>query len=143
MVTVLSLTEGLYLADLVKEEPLDRNITRGLGTISSAAAAVIPRFMVLGTITSSGKYLPYNPGASDGTQNASAVLLIGGGGLGLAPGSADARSADVLNCVLLARGPCVIDPTKLQWGSGVTTTNQKNAALAALLALGIVNLPGA
>lgn len=125
-------SEQNYVGDLVKVEP-ERQISRGLGTISSAAAAVVPRFQVLGQITASGKYLPVAPAANDGTQVASAILLSGGGGSGLAVGSADARSADVLNCTLLL-GLAGVDTAFLQWTAGMTT-NQKNAALAQLAAL--------
>jgi hypothetical protein len=60
-------TEKNYQADLIREEPF-RQISRKLGIISSAAAGIVTHFTVLGKITASGKYLPYNPGAGDGTQ---------------------------------------------------------------------------
>src|SRR6266851_2414703 len=133
--------EPNYLADLVKVEP-EQQISRALSTISSAAAAVVPRFTVLGIVTASGKYLPYNPAAADGTQIAAAILLNGGGGSGLPVGSANAAAADVPNCVLL-RGLAAIDTAFLQWGAGVTTQAQKNTAYAALAQANLVAIPPA
>jgi hypothetical protein len=115
-----TLTEGKYFADLIKEEPF-RQISRQLGTISSAAAGVVSKFTVLGQVTASGKYLPYNPAAGDGTQTAAAILLQ----------DADATLADVPNVVLLT-GLAVISTAFLVWGAGVTTQAQKNAAYASL-----------
>ena len=129
-------TEQNYQADLVKEEPF-RQISRTLGTISSAAAGVVKRGTVLGKVTASGKYLPYNPAAADGTQIASAILLHGPLG-----GDADATLADVTNAVLL-QALAVVDTAFLVWGAGVTTQTQKNTAYAALFATLIVNAPPA
>jgi hypothetical protein len=127
-------TERSYSADLIKEEPF-RQISRSLGTISSAAAAMVPKFTVLGIITASGKYLPYNPAANDGTQVAAAILIAGNPAVGAPtnPGDADASAADVPNCVLL---DClaVVDSAFLVWGAGVTTQAHKNAAYAAFAA---------
>jgi hypothetical protein len=129
-----TLTEFKYVADLVKEEPF-KQVSRILGTISSAAAGIVSRFTVLGIVTASGKYLPYNPGASDGTQTAAAILIGASGGPN--GGDADATSADVTNAVLLGAGPAVVDTAFLIWGAGVTTQAQKNAAYASLYARGI------
>ena len=129
-------TEQNYVADLVKEEPF-RQISRTLGIISSAAAGVVKKFTVLGKVTASGKYLPYNPAAADGTQIASAILLHGPLGT-----DADATLADVTNAVLL-QALAVIDTAFLVWGAGVTTQTQKNTAYAALFAALIVTAPPA
>jgi hypothetical protein len=74
----------------------------------------------------SGKFVPYDPAGIDGRQNASAVLYEG----------CDATSADVRR-VVSARDTQV-EAAALQWGSGVTTDNQKNIALAALAVHGII-----
>lgn len=79
---------------------------------------------VLGQITASGKFTEFNPGASDGSQNAKAVLLT----------NSDASGGDKVVPVL-ARGG-VVDADQLVWKAGVTAP-QKTAALAQLLALGI------
>jgi hypothetical protein len=131
-----TVTEQNYVADLVKEEPF-RQISRTLGIISSAAAGVVKKFTVLGKVTASGKYLPYNPAAADGTQIASAILLHGPLG-----GDADATLADVTNAVLL-QALAVVDTAFLVWGAGVTTQTQKNTAYAALFAALITTAPPA
>jgi hypothetical protein len=132
-----TLTEKSYQADLIKEEPF-RQISRSLGTISSAIPAIVPRFTVLGTVTASGKYMPYDPTANTGIQVASGILLHDPNG-----GDANAAAADVPNCVILARGPAVVDTAFLQWGANVTTQAQKNAAYAALAAMLLVTAPPA
>ncbi|XZG69245.1 head decoration protein [Chitinibacteraceae bacterium HSL-7] len=43
-------------------------------TIALAAGDALPAGQVLGQITASKQYAPYNPAASDGTETASAVL---------------------------------------------------------------------
>jgi hypothetical protein len=127
--------ESNYTADLVKEEPF-RQISRSIGTIAAAAAGVVKRGTVLGKVTASGKYLPYNPAAADGTQIASAILLHGPLG-----GDADATSADVTNVVLL-QALAVVDTAFLVWGAGVTTQTHRNTAYAALfVALIVASLP--
>lgn len=126
-----TLTEKKYVSDLVKEEP-HRQISRKLGTISSAYAAVMPQFTVLGKVTASGKYLPYTPGASNGTEVAAAILLHGPAGA-----TADATSADVPKCVLL-RGLAVVSKAFLVWGAAVTTQAHKDAAYAALEAANLM-----
>lgn len=75
----------------------------------------------------SGKYVQLDLSGTLGTQNAAGILI---GDVTAADGT-DATGA------ALVRGPATIIASKLTWPSGATT-NQKNAALAQLLALGIV-----
>jgi Bacteriophage lambda head decoration protein D len=81
---------------------------------------------VLGKITASGKYKQYTPGAADGTQNAVAVLY----------GYHDTTSADqnATGCFRVAE----VWTARLQWGAAVVNQGQKDTAVAALLALGVV-----
>ncbi len=81
---------------------------------------------VLGKITASGKYTSYTPGASDGSQNAAAILYQG----------CDATSADVRRTITARQSE--VNAAVLNWGAAVTTDSHKNTALAALAALGIV-----
>lgn len=76
----------------------------------------------------SGKWLPISFAANvaDGSQNAAGILLNG----------CDATSADVETAILT--GQAQIVPSQLIWPAGATT-GQKNAALAQLAALGIVD----
>jgi hypothetical protein len=73
----------------------------------------------------SGKYVPYDPAGLDGRQNAVAILFEG----------CDATSADVRRVVTARQAE--VEAAALQWGAGVTTSPQKNTALAALEARGI------
>lgn len=81
---------------------------------------------VLGKITASGKYAPFNPAGENGTQTAAAILYEG----------CDATSADVRRTITARDSEIHADV--LHWGAGVTTDNQKTAALASLAASGIV-----
>lgn len=72
------------------------------------------------------KYVPINFAALDGSQKAAAILIH----------LTDATSADVEGAILT--GHAQIVPSQLGWPEGATT-DQKNAALAQLAALGIVS----
>jgi len=80
---------------------------------------------VLGKITASGKYLPYDPAGADGTENAAAILFEG----------CDATSADVRRTVTARDSEIHVDV--LEWADGVDD-GEKNTALTALAALGII-----
>lgn len=76
----------------------------------------------------SAKYVPYDPTALDGRQYASAILLD----------DRDTTAADATGVIVMVRGPAQVSLTKLIWGGNVTTQAQKDAAVAALSAAGIV-----
>ena len=79
---------------------------------------------VLGQVTASKKFKPYTPGATDGSQNASAILFE----------ACDATAADVRRTVTARDAEIHADV--LVWAGGVNDS-QKTTALAALAALGI------
>lgn len=118
--------EGLVLGDGLKDE-LRGDMSRSTETIVSGAGN-LPIFRVLGRITASGKLTNYTPAATDGSENAYAVLIV----------PTDATAAD-------AKGP-VVDWTalfaynRLSWGAAVTTQDHKNTALAQLRNRGIKTL---
>lgn len=78
------------------------------------------------TVVAGTKYVPIDFSAIDGSQRAAAIIING----------VDATSADVETAVLT--GNAQIIGSQLVWPAGATT-NQKNAALAQLDALGIVD----
>lgn len=82
------------------------------------------------TVTGVLKYAAYEPAAANGLQNACAILWSG---------YRDATSADK-KAVANVRGPMKVQAAELIYGANVTTTNQQNAALAALAKLGILNV---
>lgn len=112
------LLEGNYIGDIVKRE-LDLDLSRKRVVLKSGFA-VLGLGYVMGIITASGKWAPYNPTLADGTQNAAGILLIGG----------DTAAADIPGIVIRSLG--VISTAKLVWGAGVTTLPHKAAAYAAL-----------
>lgn len=91
-----------------------------------AGSGALKAGMVLGKVTASGKYKPYTPGATDGSQNAVAILYQG----------CDATSADVRRTITARDSE--VNAAVLAWGPAVTTDTHKNTALAALAALGII-----
>lgn len=116
-------TEGLVVGDGLKKE-LPNDLSRSTETIVSGAGD-LPLFRVLGRITASGKLTNYTPGETNGSETASAVLIV----------ATDASAAD-------ADAP-VVDWTalfaynRLTWGNAVTTQAHKDTALLQLKARGI------
>lgn len=110
-------------SDVVKTEGKNR-YSRDEAVIVSGSGALVCG-AVLGRVTATGKFKPFAPAASDGSQVAAAVLLQ----------SVDATSADK-SVVILARHAEVVTQM-LAWPGG-TTPNQKSAAIAQLSAVGIV-----
>ncbi|MBE7186300.1 MAG: head decoration protein [Methylobacterium mesophilicum] len=104
--------------DVVKTEARNR-ASRDESILASGSGLVLCG-TVLGTVTVSGKKKPLTVGASDGTQNATDIILQ----------KADATSADV-NVVTLSRGVAEVVSQALIWPVGITGT-QKAAALAQL-----------
>ncbi|MEV4609766.1 head decoration protein [Neorhizobium sp. LMR1-1-1.1] len=80
--------------------------------------------LVLGRITASKKLVPIAPAASDGSQNAAAILFE----------ACDATAADVRRTI--TSRDAEVQAAVLVWPAGVTDV-QKTAALAQLAALGI------
>lgn len=80
---------------------------------------------VLGVITATGKYTQLNAGATDGSQNAAAVLFA----------AVDASSGDQA-CVVHIRD-CEVDAAALAWPDGISGPDQL-IAQEELTALGIV-----
>jgi hypothetical protein len=97
--------------------------SRDTGIIASGSGKLEPG-AVLGRITASKKLVPIAPAASDGSQNAAAILFEG----------CDATAADVRRTIT-ARDT-EVQAAVLVWPVG-TTDAQKTAALAQLAALGI------
>ncbi len=110
-------------ADVVKTEGHNR-ISRDEGVLATGSGLLRPG-VVLGRITASSKLVPLAPAASDGSQNAAAVLLE----------NVDATAADQ-RVVILARHAEVVLQA-LEWPAGINATQQA-AALAALEAKGVV-----
>jgi hypothetical protein len=97
--------------------------SREAGIIASGSGK-LDAGTVLGRVTASKKLVPFAPAASDGSQNAVAILFEG----------CDATSADVRRTTTARDSE--VQAAVLVWAAGVTDS-QKTAALAQLAALGI------
>ena len=119
-----TLTEGRHAGGFLVWEG-SRDYTRETVTIASGAGKLEPG-TVLGKITTGGKFTVLSPGASNGSQNAAAILWDG----------VDATAADAPGVVVL-RGPVIVNRHEIAFPTGATEP-QIAAATAALAALGIV-----
>lgn len=105
-------------SDVVKTEEPNRASRDEV--VLASGSGVVRCGTVLGTVTASGKKRPLTLGASDGTQNASDIILQ----------DADATSADK-PVVALSRGTAEVVLQSLVWPAGINAT-QRAAALAQL-----------
>lgn len=117
--------EGAYPGDWLKAEQ-GHLLSRSQVTIAGLAAGTgtYQTGLVMARFTSggnAGKWGPYTPGASDGTQNAAGVLYAT-----LAMTTADAVG------VVVDMGPGRVNRNALRWGSAVTTSGHRDTAVAAL-----------
>ena len=100
---------------LVKEE-IYRSREEG---VIALGAGLLKSGMILGKITATGKYKAYTPGAGDGTQTASAILMQ----------DVDATTKDVKRTILVREAE--VHRAELLF-AGTPTTPQKDAAYASL-----------
>jgi hypothetical protein len=121
------LNEQNYLGDWLKFEA-DNLYSRDEVTVVSGQN--LTTGAVVGVITASGKVTQLAPGASDGSQNAAGVLLLG----------VDASAADKPGVVIARHAIC--SEKKIVWPGGITGP-QKTAAIAQLKALGVLVREGA
>lgn len=104
---------------------VDSNYSRD-DVVIAATAGVITEGTVLGKVTASGKYMPLNPTATDGTQIACAIAL----------GETDATLADAV--IAAVTRMALISEKYLSFPATITAA-QKTKALADLLAVGLKN----
>lgn len=118
----LVISEGRYASDWLKAESHNSGYSREEATMVSGAGKVLTG-TVLGKITASGKYTPVTVAATDGSQDASAILL----------NSVYATSADI-PCVIIAR-EAIVMAQGLIYGADVNTSSERLAVQNALRAL--------
>lgn len=118
-------TEKKTLGDVLLWEE-DNFYSRDSGTIAMGGAYDVG--MVLGRVTASGKYVPYDPTAATGEETVAAVLAQ----------NVDASAADVTDVLLIARHSRV-KRHGLSYGATVDTAAERDAAVAGLKALGILS----
>ena len=115
-------TEGMHAGEFIISEG-NGSISRGTGTVLSGENLVAGA--VVGKITTTGKYVELNPGATNGSEAAAAILFD----------AVDASAADT-DGVLMER-LCEVNGAEITWPTGITA-NEKDAAIAELAALNIL-----
>lgn len=116
------LTDGRHTAEYIASEA---NGTRSREVVTLITGQNLPAGSVLGKITASGKYTALAPAASDGSEDAAAVLFD----------NVNATAADK-PAVISARDT-EVKAVALTWPNGISGPD-KTTALGQLAALGIV-----
>lgn len=116
------ISEGRYSSDWLKAVSPISGFSYEEAIIASGAGKV-DSGTVLGQITASGKFKPVTIAATDGSQNAKAILLR----------AVDATSADA-PCVIVAREAIVVHQG-LRYGADVDTAAERLAVHNALRSL--------
>jgi hypothetical protein len=105
----MEMNEGTYPGEfLVTESP--GTISRDTVTVTVAADTTLESGTVLGQITASGKYVPFDDSSSDGRETAAGILY--------AKLENDTESADDLTGVVINFG-AEVRSADLVWGEGV------------------------
>lgn len=117
-------TEGQHAGEFILSEG-NGNISRENVTVTVPAAG-LPAGSVLGVVTSSGKYVPYDNAETDGRETAAAVLY----------NDFDAADVGDQSAAVVAR-LAEVRRSDLQYLAG-TSANDKTAAEAELLTKNIV-----
>lgn len=117
------LTEGTYAGEALISEA-NGDFSRDVVVIASGRS--LSAGAVLGKITASGKYVAYTVGASDGSENAVAILFD----------AVDATSADAEGVAYVRSMEANYDA--LVWGATVTTQGHKDTAVASLKTASII-----
>lgn len=117
------LNEGRYVGDWLKAEQ-GHQLSRNTGTML-AGEGILEIGTVLGLITASGKWKRATATGSDGAQIARAILCQ-------RVDTGESPGADVLNVVIVDRGPARVNLNALVWGPTIDTQAERDAALAQL-----------
>jgi hypothetical protein len=103
----------------------EANGTRSREVITVASGNAPLANTVMGKVTASGKYVPFNQDASDGSETPAGYLYAG----------VDASDADAAGVVLLRDAE--LDGERLIWPADIEPA-EKDTAIAAFAALGII-----
>lgn len=116
-------TDHLGAGSFIKSEA-NGDLSRETVTIASGNGKLFAG-TVLGKITASGKYKPYDNDATDGSQTAAAILVY----------DVDATSADVAAVVIVRLAE--VWTNRLQWAASVLT-GEKAPAYVELAAANVI-----
>ena len=119
-----TIREGNYIGDVVVYE-LEEAFCREVITLTAGTDYKLGA--VLGQVTSNKKYVMNNPGNSNGSQTAAAVLLQ----------DVDASAADATGLALV-RGPARLIRDKLLFDASINTAGERQTAVDQLTAIGLV-----
>jgi len=123
-----TLTELQYVSDWLKGETESPDkYARDQIVVSNAGGADVTYPGGLTLAKSGSNYVILAPGASDGTQNT--VALLGA--------TVTVPAGGTVNTWAITRGNVIVEDVNVSYPAGATT-NQKNAAIAQLAALGII-----
>jgi hypothetical protein len=108
----MALNEGMYTGEFILTES-PGTISRENVTVTVAASTVLSPGQVLGKLTATGKYVPFDDTASDGSESAAGILYSElDNSASLSPADFDGV---VINAVAEVRGE------DLEWGSADDT----------------------
>ena len=116
----MSLSENQYASEFLQTEAPGK-ISRENVTVTVAASTTLVPGQVLGKISASGKYVPYDDTASDGRETAAGILYSEAVNAALSPADVDGV---IINGIAEVRG------ADLEWGAADVPTG--TADLAAL-----------
>jgi len=116
----MSLSENQYASEFLQTEAPGK-ISRENVTVTVAASTTLVPGQVLGKISASGKYVPYDDTASDGREAVAGILYSEAVNAALSPADVDGV---VINGIAEVRG------ADLEWGAADVPTG--TADLAAL-----------
>lgn len=117
-------TEGRHTGEYILSEAGGKR-SRDNAKMASGAG-IVEASTILGKITASGKFMPHNPAATDGTQTAVAINYA----------RVDATGADA-PCVITARDT-EVKGSELVYNAATDTQPEKAAVHTALAANGII-----
>lgn len=120
------LTEGKYAGEFILSE-LPGRISRDNVTVTVAANTTLAPGTVLGQLSASGKYVPYDNAGSDGSEEAAGILYSE---------LENATGAPVDMAGVVINWSAEVRKADLAWASGLTA-DDKTAAYADLKALGV------
>jgi hypothetical protein len=100
---------------------LDRYLSRRAVTIAAGNKLIVGA--VLGKLTATGHYAPYSPGADDGSERASAILIY----------AVDATAGDMAAQVIAANAN--VNAHELEWGAA--NSEEIAAGVADLAEVGV------
>lgn len=121
-----AITERKHTGEFIISEANGQR-SRDAVTVTVANATTLEAGMVLGKLTATGKYVPYDNSGSDGSESAAGVLYGELVNDGVAPADFDG---------VVVNSDAEIRKADLQWASGLVDAD-KDAAYVDLAAVGI------